>query len=1096
MFNIKKIIIFLVLVLLSCSVVCATTINNNTNIQSQNKHYETVNNNTSDNIEIVSNVDLNTANNQLFDNNKNYNSNKVQLKKNTNTIQNIYNSNKIQIEPLNSQNNNSLQQYDEEIIYIKNSSTDYIKIFSNNHSSNDNNILINNDFNKKNNISSNKIINTDFSIYITNNSDINQYNVDFNKDSKVKIYYTIDGTTPTINSSFYNESLQISKNAVLSFISVKDGVSSQVYSYQTRSVTPLVTITNVSEVQYNRQNITMQSNVPGTIYYTIDGTNPTIASRIYTTGQIIEISIKTQLKAIVKDSTGKISTITFYQPPQEITAPFTIIKAITSLTDNNRQQVQFKTNKASSTIYFTTDGTNPKTSTTVQNTTSEQIITIARTTQLKYYTKNNIGGFKSEIYTYLPPQNHTASPQITIYNTTKLFNNNIEKIMIQSNIPGTIYYTTTGEIATIQHMKYTNEMSIHKNTLLNLLVVDNSNQTFRYQYKYNTPVERIININYTIAIPTYVNITLPQVAYYSPSNSIYNNFIVKTGTNGIVKMPCARVIQITIQNKEFNFYHKYNINNGYDLSTNAYFVPLNTPSNTPTTCTPTTVITKNGILIYATSDEILIKYYNIAKKDLNQFTINYQTTFKQVNNGMNLFEDTTYNLNDQDTATVSFSGILGLDDGGVRYQLKNQYNYRYNDWKTVSLQQLCNGNTPQIKYTRLNIPINITDINSISKLGDCITTTATTNQNTITQDETITYSGLIEPEVGFEAIQTFAITTKKITTQIIQTYINKNNQYTNGAPKARYGTFMTALTTIWLNDKYADEEKNNYTIIWDRTTDTTAACGSHIIGGYVTCPDTTMGMKLYSTNITQIKNFRFITSIMLSQIEKVALNFIRQTTQSTIATLFAGILNQERFSTIQTGKYLTIQLDNDTINNPKIKINMETGQVTDTITQYNNQYHGAISNTITDCFHSSLTDFLISGLLNTIQKSILAKSLINEANYITQHPGTTLEMCFLSRKVIKGALKAINFVVVGTSVGLIDCLDMSVGLMIVEGELVLFVKDNYIPENTWQYISYHHSLYDHKSFHFINTNTHMTDHIEVPYDENTHTYDRTKAIYI
>ena len=83
-------------------------------------------------------------------------------------------------------------------------------------------------------------------------------------------------------------------------------------------VEPKVTITNITEIRDNQLNVTMSSNVNGTIYYTRNGSMPDINSRVYVDGQVLTISVKTQINAIVVTASGITSNITHYQSEQII----------------------------------------------------------------------------------------------------------------------------------------------------------------------------------------------------------------------------------------------------------------------------------------------------------------------------------------------------------------------------------------------------------------------------------------------------------------------------------------------------------------------------------------------------------------------------------------------------------------------------------------------------------------------------------------------------------------------------------------------------------------------------------------------------------
>ena len=100
----------------------------------------------------------------------------------------------------------------------------------------------------------------------------------------------------------------------------------------------------------------------------------------------MNLSIKTELRTILEDEKGQQSTVNFYKAPQIMTPPITIIKPKTMLV-NDKQTIQFTTNMANSTIYYTTDNTNPKNSKTRKTSKTGNQITINKNTKLKYYTE-------------------------------------------------------------------------------------------------------------------------------------------------------------------------------------------------------------------------------------------------------------------------------------------------------------------------------------------------------------------------------------------------------------------------------------------------------------------------------------------------------------------------------------------------------------------------------------------------------------------------------------------------------------------------------------------------------------------------------------
>jgi len=111
------------------------------------------------------------------------------------------------------------------------------------------------------------------------------------------IYYTLDGTTPTIESTLYVSQIDINQTTNLKAIAYKDNLYSDVLSVAYTFIV-MDPIADVNEGTYiSSKAITLDTTTEdATIYYTLDGTTPTIDSILYISP--IEISETTTLKAI------------------------------------------------------------------------------------------------------------------------------------------------------------------------------------------------------------------------------------------------------------------------------------------------------------------------------------------------------------------------------------------------------------------------------------------------------------------------------------------------------------------------------------------------------------------------------------------------------------------------------------------------------------------------------------------------------------------------------------------------------------------------------------------------------------------------------
>lgn len=232
---------------------------------------------------------------------------------------------------------------------------------------------------------------------------------------------------------------------------------------------------------------------------------------------------------------------------------------------------------------------------------------------------------------------------------------------------------------------------------------------------------------------------------------------------------------------------------------------------------------------------------------------------------------------------------------------------------------------------------------------DNIQTTLTYPGGSLSKTETITY--INDPDAGFEIIQSFAITTGKVTDDMVQYWLNQNSTYPVGHMKAIYGTFMTALTTSWLSDKLADEMVSYLNVTWARSAPTLVTCG--VSGGkaYVNCPDPAMGMSIEG-NTTNVKSFRFACSFMLSEMENMALSATGLNVTSSTCDLGLAILNGDIADIIDNGTEIIVKLTNGDI--IRIIIDPETGLVKDML----GDYKGAESTDSAYCYHNDRTDTL------------------------------------------------------------------------------------------------------------------------------------------
>jgi hypothetical protein len=182
------------------------------------------------------------------------------------------------------------------------------------------------------------------------------------------IYYTTDGTTPTTISPIYVNPIVISTTTQLKAIATATGytqsnVQSGTYTITgTQCATP--TSSPASGTYATTQTVTLSCSTPvSTIYYTVNGTQPTTSSPIYSSP--LTVSATETIKAI--------ATASGFTQSNTLSATYTITAAQAGTPTfspvggsyTTTQTVTIFCTSPSPTIYYTTNGTTPTTGSTV-----------------------------------------------------------------------------------------------------------------------------------------------------------------------------------------------------------------------------------------------------------------------------------------------------------------------------------------------------------------------------------------------------------------------------------------------------------------------------------------------------------------------------------------------------------------------------------------------------------------------------------------------------------------------------------------------------------------------------------------------------------
>lgn len=205
------------------------------------------------------------------------------------------------------------------------------------------------------------------------------------------------------------------------------------------------------------------------IYYTTDGSTPTTNSSKYTSA--VTLSQTTTLKFFAMDTSGRKSAVqtqiyTINNPGPVITA------SPAGNTFGGPVTVSLSSSESNTTIYYTTDGSTPTTSSPTYSTP----IRFTQTTTLKYF-----GVDSSNLKSAVQTQNYTITTfQLTAAPAGGTYSGP-QSVSLSMNVPGTIYYTTDGSTPTTASSSYAGPIKVSSSETLKFMGVDQAGNSSAVQ---------------------------------------------------------------------------------------------------------------------------------------------------------------------------------------------------------------------------------------------------------------------------------------------------------------------------------------------------------------------------------------------------------------------------------------------------------------------------------------------------------------------------------------------------------------------------------------------------------------------------------------
>jgi hypothetical protein len=341
------------------------------------------------------------------------------------------------------------------------------------------------------------------------------------------IYYTTDGSTPTTSSNPYTGHVTVLATETLEAIAVVTGapvspVASAAYTINLLPTVATPTFSPAAGTYSGPQSVTISdATADATIYYTTDGTTPTPSSTTYT-GPILVSSTET-LKTIavaIGENNSLVGFAAYDINPIISVATPTFTPGAGAYT--SAQSVVISDATAGATIYYTTNGSMPTTSSTaytgpitVSSTETLEAIAVAK--------GDSNSAVASAAYTITPAMpvvsTPTFSPAAGTYTSAQF-------VTISDATSGaTIYYTINGSTPTSSSTAYTGPITVSSTETLEAIAVatgDSNSAVASAAYTISSPPNFTLSaslVSLTVESGNQGTVTLavtPQNGFNSP----------------------------------------------------------------------------------------------------------------------------------------------------------------------------------------------------------------------------------------------------------------------------------------------------------------------------------------------------------------------------------------------------------------------------------------------------------------------------------------------------------------------------------------------------------------------------------------------------
>jgi hypothetical protein len=523
------------------------------------------------------------------------------------------------------------------------------------------------------------------------------------------IYYTTNGTTPTTSSTRYTAPITVSATETIEAIAVAAGfsqsaVGTAAYTLSTQAATP--TFSPAAGTYNSTQTVTISDTTAGaTIYYTTNGTTPTTSSTRYTAP--ITVSATETIEAIAVAtgfSQSAVGTAAYTLSTQAATPTFSPAAG----TYNSTQNVTISDTTRRATIYFTTDGTTPTTSSTrytapITVSTTETIEAIAVATG---YSQSAAGTAAYTISTQAAAP--TFSPAAGAYNSP-------QTVTISDTTAGaTIYYTTNGSTPTTTSTKYTAPITVSSTETIKAIAAatglsQSSIASSTYTLVSATPVTSPAGGAYSSAQTVTITDSTPGAIIYYTTNGTTPTTSSTKYTAPITVSATETVEAIAVAN---GFSQSAVGTAAYTISTQAA-TPTFSPAAGTYTSTQTVTISDNtpGATIYYTTNGTAPT--TSSTKYTAPITVSATETVEAIAVATGYSQSAAgtaaYTISTQ-AATPTFSPAAGTYTSAQTITISDTT-------RRATIYYTTNGTTPTTSSTRYTAPITVSATETIEAIA-------------------------------------------------------------------------------------------------------------------------------------------------------------------------------------------------------------------------------------------------------------------------------------------------------------------------------------------------------------------------------------------